>query len=383
MAAERRPLAPLIWASAGLLAAWLSLPDLAPPKPAPSAALQPTTIPSAAAPSFSTRALPSAGPDAPSAHAATLAALPDGRVLAAWFAGSREGAPDVAIYGSYLERGNWSPARVLLSRAGLEQQSARSIRKLGNPVLHVDAQGQLHLFVVSVGLGGWAGSAINHAVSPDLGQTWPPFRRLITSPFFNISTLVRTPPLSLDHDQIGLPAYHEFLARRGEWYRLDRQGRVLEKTLMPAAGKGIQPAVVALDDSRLMAVLRDAGPGPGRVLHSQTTDTGAHWQAQAPLPLGNPNASVALLRLRSGLLVLAANPNEGRNQLDLWISRDQGQTWQHRHILARDADGEYSYPTLIQDARDQVHLVYTWQRSGIQYASFNEPWLQAVGEKVK
>ena len=44
---------------------------------------------------FAAAMLPTA---APSAHAATLAELPDGRLAAAWFAGTREGAADVAVW---------------------------------------------------------------------------------------------------------------------------------------------------------------------------------------------------------------------------------------------------------------------------------------------
>ncbi len=54
----------------------------------------PTPVPASAFMAFSEHLLPN---PAPSAHAPTLAELPDGRVAAAWFAGSREGARDVAI----------------------------------------------------------------------------------------------------------------------------------------------------------------------------------------------------------------------------------------------------------------------------------------------
>ena len=39
-------------------------------------------------------------PNFPSCHASTIAELPNGDLLAAWYAGSREGAKDVAIFAS-------------------------------------------------------------------------------------------------------------------------------------------------------------------------------------------------------------------------------------------------------------------------------------------
>ena len=39
-------------------------------------------------------------PNFPSCHGSTIAEMPDGELLAAWYAGSREGAKDVAIFAS-------------------------------------------------------------------------------------------------------------------------------------------------------------------------------------------------------------------------------------------------------------------------------------------
>jgi len=84
-----------------------------------------------------------AGPEprTPSVHAISLIPLPEGRLLAAWFGGSREGAADVAIYGSSFDGLNWSESRVLIDINQLLGQSKQAARKLGNPVLHLDRSG--------------------------------------------------------------------------------------------------------------------------------------------------------------------------------------------------------------------------------------------------
>jgi hypothetical protein len=52
-------------------------------------------------------------------HASTLVELKGGDVMAAWFAGTKEGAPDVAIYGAWLHDGAWSACeRVGAGRQG-------------------------------------------------------------------------------------------------------------------------------------------------------------------------------------------------------------------------------------------------------------------------
>lgn len=352
-----------------------------PPAPAPAFAPPAYTPPGTAStplPAFFASAqLPQA---AASAHAATLTTLPDGRLAAAWFAGSREGAADVTIWLSRLDKQGWSKPQALANRESTAGAVFTNIRKLGNPVLFTDGQ-RVHLWFVSVALGGWAGSSINHMVSDDSGETWSKPTKLVTSPFLNISTLVRTPPLPLADGGYGLPAYHEFVAKHGEWLRLDRDGRVIDKTRMAHPVRSLQPAVVALDEKRALALLRDAGPGPGRIRVATSNDAGLTWEtggaAGEDLPLPNPNASVALLRLASGRLLLAGNGDDGRTHLHLWLSADEGQTWTLARTAESAPDGgaEFSYPALLLGADGRIHLAYTWRRQGIKHASFSEAWL--------
>ena len=325
---------------------------------------------------FAAEMLPTA---AASAHAATLAELPDGRLAAAWFAGSREGASDVAVWFSLLDTQGWQAPQAIATRESTAGANFAHVRKVGNPVLY--RQGDtLHLWYVSVAVGGWAGSAIQHTRSMDNGTSWQRVEKLPTSPFANISTLVRTPPLPLADGGLGLPVYHEFIAKHGEWLRLSADGRIVDKVRLSHPVRTLQPAVVALDEHRALALLRDAGPGPGRVQAARSGDAGLTWQAGEALPVPNPNASVALLRLRSGRLLLAGNPPDGRDALHLWLSADEGKTWALRRTVESSADGgaEFSYPALLLGHDGRIHLAYTWRRQGIKHASFSEAWLDAA-----
>lgn len=361
-----------------LAAAWAAWQAPRPPAPSFHSPLT-TTSEGSALPHFQSSLLPTA---APSAHASSLAQLQDGTLLIAWFAGSREGAKDVAIYLSRREAGGWSPPQVIASRLETARELRRHLRKLGNPVLHVDTQGRLHLFFVSVSLGGWAGGSINHKFSDDGGQHWSPAKKLITTPFLNISTLVRNPPLMLQDGGLGLPAYHEFVTKHGEWLRLDATGQLVDKVRMPHRRETLQPTVAALDEQHALALLRDAGPGPGHVQLATSQDAGMSWQMAAPLPIPHSNASMALLRLNDGRLLMAGNPGSGRASLLLYLSRDQGLNWQALGPVETgpEQDGrepEFSYPSLIQAKNGDIHLSYTWQRQGIRHATFSPSWLTA------
>jgi len=366
----KRWLAPLAFALALAAATPRLMPAAAPRFVPPAAAI---AVPPA--PTFSTHLLPN---PQPSAHAATLAELPDGRIAAAWFAGSREGARDVAIHFATFDGTTWSAPRPVVTRGQAQRDAGRLVRKLGNPVLAGDAGGNLHLWFVSVGYGGWAGSAINHAVSSDGGQSWGAAKRLVTSPFWNVSTLVRTPPLALADGGFGLPAYHEFAAKHAEWLRLDANGRVLDKARIPGSRQTLQPAVAALDATHALAMMRDTGPA-NRIRMAASDDAGLHWQDTRATALPNPNASVALLRMHDGRLLLAWNPQTAnRDKLALSLSRDEGATWSAPKIVEDGPGGEFSYPALLQGRDGTVHLAYTWQRRTIKHLAFTPSWLESA-----
>lgn len=323
-----------------------------------------------------TRMLPN---PAATAHSVTLAELEPGRLAAAWFAGSREGAADVAIQFATFDGTAWSDARPIVQRQQVQRDSGRLVRKLGNPVLWRDPRGTLHLWFVSVGFGGWAGSAINHSVSADGGAHWSPAQRLVTSPFWNLSTLMHSPPVALADGGLALPVYHEFIAKRGEWLRLGADGLPVDKRRLPGAARSLQPAPAVLDGQRALLLLRDTSP-LHRIRASASDDGGRSWTPARALDLPNPDAGIALLRLHDGRLLLAYNPQESnRTRLALALSGDDGETWSPPRLV-EDGEGEdeFSYPSLLQQANGTIHLAYTWQRRQIKHMSFAPDWLRGM-----
>ena len=322
---------------------------------------------------------------AASVHAATAAELSDGTLRAFWYGGSREGASDVAIYTSaYAPKARaWEPERALVRREVAQKQLQRHLRKLGNPVAGRDRNGRVWLFFVSVSVGGWAGSAINAIVSEDEGQSWSAPRRLITSPFFNLSTLVKGPLVQLTDGTMALPVYHEMIGKFGELIRLDGEGRVIGKTRLSWGASSLQPVVVPHSESEAVAFMRYAGDPPGRVLLTRTRDGGAHWTTPEKTVLPNPNSAVGAVLLAGGPLVLAFNNAEqNREELSLALSTDFGATWrlarqlEGESLLPRAPVAEYSYPWIMQDRAGDVHVLYTWGRSRIKHVVFNRAWLE-------
>jgi len=327
--------------------------------------------------------LPDTG--AASVHAASLIALKDGAIRAFWFAGSREGAPDVVINSAVYDpqSANWSAPTVVIDRLGAQSGLSRYIAKLGNPVPSRMADGRMQLFFVTVSIGGWAGSSISTMISDDEGLTWGRPQRLISSPFFNLSTLVKSPALQFADGRLGLPAYHEWIGRFGEFLRIEAT-QVIDKRRMSSGRSAIQPVVFVNDPQTATALFRQTRSSglAKQIPVSQTLDAGQTWHGSEDLTIANPNSAVAGLTLENGIRLLALNNIEaGRYRLVLLMKPAQSDQWQVVRVLEDEESlpneqrKEFSYPYLISANGADAHLVYTWDRKKIRHVYFSPAWL--------
>lgn len=318
----------------------------------------------------------------PFAHCAAAVEVPGRGLLAFWYGGTREGSADGAIYMARLDAvsGAWGAERAVIDREALQAGLRRSIRKIGNPTVVRGRDGVLRLYFVSASVGGWSGSAINMLTSRDGGENWSAPRRLVTSPFLNVSTLVKGEPLLYADGSIALPVYHEFLGKFGELLRLSPQGQVLDKKRLSSGRYSLQPVVTPRSQDEAVGFMRYAGPPPRRVLSFRSGDGGRSWTAPGKTTLANPNSAVAALRPDGGGLLLAFNDSEsGRHNLSLAHSRDDGRSWSVVHVVedARaESDAQFSYPWLLRTGDGDWHLFYTEGKRRIRHARFNLAWLE-------
>src|SRR5688572_28795352 len=181
------------------------------------------------------------------AHVASITELPNGRLAAAWYAGSREGAGDVAIFLSTRASGDteWSPPRAIVTRESAARDLNRYVKKVGNSVVFADSAGKLWLVFVTVSIGGWSGSSLNLTTSADEGVTWTPGERLTLGPFFNLSELVKNAPVALADGGWAVPIYHEFAGTFPEVLWLQQTGGEVRatKSRMSPGWYGYQPAL--------------------------------------------------------------------------------------------------------------------------------------------
>jgi len=316
-----------------------------------------------------------------SVHASAIVSVSDNELLAVWYGGSREGSEDVAIYGSKKGvESDWSKPGVLISRAKLAQDVGRHIKKLGNPVLLSDGGKKVWMFFVSTSIGGWSTSAINLVVSQNGGKTWGRAKRIIISPFLNLSTLVKGRPFFYQDGTIGLPAYHELAGKFAELIRVSQDGAVLDKVRITHGRYSIQPSIASLGDDRLIALMRNTNT-IRYVVRAYGKQGGKTWSKSVFTDLPNPNAAVSMAGDEDLLVVVYNDLKHDRNQLALAVSMDKGLSWnKHFQLESSGTDeagnkSEFSYPYLYRTKNGEFHLVYTWQRKRIAYVSFNRAWL--------
>ena len=348
-------------------------------------------------------------------HAASAVELINGDLRAVWFSGSREGAGDVTVQTAVMDAASlqWGPESTLFERHQIERSLWRYIKKIGNPVIARSPDGALWLWMVNVSLGGWAGSAITWSRSTDEGVKWSQPRRLVTSPFLNISTLVKGAPFALTDGQIALPVYHEFITKLGEILHIDAQGRVVDKVRIPGSQTSLQPVVLVTGPESAQVYMRS---GDAKALMASTTDNaGKTWSTTRATAWPNPDAAVAGVVTRAGTQWLALNPTTSHRQVLALLQADKkgyfegASPWivessatpatrlsieDHERLLGRElaASGvaqdqisayvasarrqlcgpqscsqEFSYPYLLQSRDGYLHLIYTWHRTRIKH----------------
>ena len=350
------------------------------PRHSPSFALSAQPPPTDRAPVFS-EGLIDPESTSPMSHVASLCELADGRLAAVWYAGSREGARDVAIFFATQDvaSSTWSKPRAILTPALVARDLNRRIRKVGNPVIFSNAAGKLFLLYVTINLGGWSCSSLNLTTSSDAGLSWGPSRRLTLSPFFNLSELVRNRPVPMADGGWVVPIYHELAGKFPEllWLRETAAGLSATKTRITGGRSAFQPTLAPLTTNAAVVFLRDCSPRK-RVSVARTANAGRSWLLPEALELPNPDSGLASVRLSDGRVLLAFNDSPaGRSNLRLAVSDDDGRTWKRLATLAEEPGAEFSYPFLLQTRDGRVHLVYTWKRKGIKHVAFNAAWLDA------
>ena len=322
-------------------------------------------------------------------HSATAVTLANGNLLAMWYGGSREGHVDVKIYSALFDqkKQQWQKPKAILDRLQVSNDLDRYVKKVGNPVLIRHPQGPLVLVYVSVSLAGWATSQINMMLSYDDGQTWHASKHLVTSPFINISTMVKNDAVIYKDGSIGITAYHELVGEFSEIVRVTLDGQVIDKYRMSSGDNTIQPTVATYNSLEAVSFMRDTGKEVQKVRRTATVDGGVNWTPYEATQLDNLSSAIFTFTGNKDRTWMVFNDapkgqEHGRNTLALAVSDDKGLNWETVHHFERIEkpeviESKFAYPWVAKGDEGQYHLFYTWNRKIIKHIAFNQAWLES------
>jgi predicted neuraminidase len=374
-------------------------------------------------------------------HASCIIEVRNGDLLVCWFHGSGERkADDVIIEGARLRRGDkkWSQRFLLSDTPDFPD---------GNPCMFIDPQERLWLLHTTILANTWESAVLKVRISRDYLRAGPPkwessemvhvkpgtefaaevarrlpelqtslaslklagqerqeaedflaaMRDFSTNKLYcRLGWMTRAHPVVLESGRIVVPLYHD-----GFSFSLmaitDDCGKTWSCS-SPLVGAGnIQPSIARRQDGSLYTLMRDNGPPPKRLLESSSYDNGKTWSPVKDSQLPNPGAGAEVIRLRNGHWVLINNDTEqGRYQLSVQISDDEGRSWKWKRYLEKDAPGpdagSYHYPSLFEARDGSLHASYSYHLNrrtlpkdvdgdpaakSIKHAHFNEAWVMA------
>tara|TARA_B100000902_G_C27309899_1_gene917733 strand:+ start:476 stop:1675 length:1200 start_codon:yes stop_codon:yes gene_type:complete len=338
-------------------------------------------------------------------HSSSIVELPNGDILSCWFEGSGErNADDVKIKGARLKNGDKQWGKPFLLADTPEFPDC-------NPVLFLNPKNELFLFWIVIKSNRWEESILKYKKSiqyesygppvwswqdiillkpgedfkkstelkfnelPERGVGWgeyaPLYEKMLVEAAGDKTKrqsgwMTRTKPLFLNSGRILLPLYSDGFNFSIIAYSDDNGNHW--KTSEPIVGYGnVQPSLTQRKNGDIVALMRDNGDRPNRVIQSISSDRGENWSAVKDLNIYNPGSSLHTLPLSGGKWLMVNNNLEyGRNILNLNQSLDEGETWESILEIENSDNPKdsFSYPTIIYSKKKQIHLTYSYSSKG-------------------
>lgn len=340
-----------------------------------------------------------------SVHAADLLELPNGDLLACWFAGSDEGNADISIAVSRLKAGEstWSLGEIVSDDPSRSEQ---------NPSLFLTPDGEIWLMYTAQTSRApehnphfnlQYTAEIRRKISRDNGYTWGPTETMFSRPGSFCRQKIQI--LSNGRWVFGNWICFPDETRNGSDITVvqisDDQGKTWREVEMPNSAGRVHANLIETSPGELTALLRSRFAD--NIYISYSKDYGESWTEPVRTCLPNNNSSISAIKLRSGALALIYNalrfnddtsktvwPNQ-RCPITFAISEDNGKTWPYKRIIEMGEGfvGEYNdinnrryeYPVMMQGEDGKIHAAYSWgNRRCVKYVCVDEAWIR--GEKT-
>jgi len=338
----------------------------------------------------------------PRAHSVNVLEYRDGRLLATWFTGSREGTEDQVSVGSVLEPGAaaWTPPQVMIRQFAFEGDFWVTEQIV--PIETADGETVVYTWAAPLSTFRFYGEGENAA-----------WLRVIDDcrPFRFRWEDGRAAGLECLSGKAGLPDQGVVFQGKpvlqdpakgpaGGWiipYHTQRDPIMFHSRFLFVRGDGVtvepnatdlygepgalEPALAPLGGGRWLCYMRYGKRHEGFIWRSESSDDARTFSKPVLTNLRNPHAGIEIATGASGRLVIAYNDSHSlRTPLTLGVSEDEGRTFRTRDV--EKMTGEFSYPKLIQTRDGQWRLFYTHQRLRIAQVRFDEEWLLGGRKEV-
>jgi len=349
-------------------------------------------------------------------HAPSIVECPNGDLLVSWYRGSGERkADDVAVYGARRprKRAQWSEPFLMADTPGFPD---------GNTAMFIDSRERLWLFwpiilantwescITTYRVASryeskgapkwdWQGSVLlkpghfvedmenaldarfkTSSVPAEFANRLAEYRGDITNKLFQrLGWQPRCKPAVLRSGRIVLPLYSDTYSA-SLMALSDDAGETWFASRVLAGLGNIQPVVLQRKDGSLVAYMRENGTLE-RIRVSESKDDGVSWGAVGTMALPNPGTGLDAVRLANGHWLLIHNDTiEGRHQLAVSLSEDEGKTWPWSRHLENQPGDKFHYPAIIQSRDRMIHAVYSYfvkDGKSMKHAAFDEAWVKA------
>lgn len=289
----------------------------------------------------------------PKCHASTLVEHEPGKLLAAFFGGTDEGAKDVQIWSSAFDGTKWTEPAVVATEPG---------QPMWNPVYFKNAKGMLFLwYKAGPSPERWTGYV---RTSTDNGKTWTK-PEMMHAGFWGP---VRAKPIQLANGTVLAGTSVESHRNWTPFVDRSTDGGVTWRRSngfpLPGTFGEIQPTLYETKDGKVVALMRSRSR---KICRAESKDGGETFGPATALDIPNPSAGIDVVKTSKGDLFLIYNPTAvGRTPISLARSTDDGATWKKVVDLETEL-GEFSYPAIIESSTGMLDITYTWKRTHIKY----------------
>ena len=298
-----------------------------------------------------------------SVHAADLLELPNGDLLACWFAGSDEGNADISIAVARLKAGEstWSRGEIVSDDPSRSEQ---------NPSLFLTPDGEIWLMYTAQTsrtpehnphFNLQYTAEIRRKISTDNGDTWGPTETMFSRPGSFCRQKIQV--LSNGRWVFGNWICFPDETRCGSDITVvqisDDQGKTWREVEMPDSAGRVHANLIETAPGELTALLRSRFAD--NIYISYSKNYGDSWTAPVRTCLPNNNSSISAVRLQSGCLALIYNavrfnddtsrtvwPHQ-RCPVTFALSEDNGKTWPFKRIIEMGEGfvGEYNAMNIL------------------------------------